>query len=146
MNIKVTQLNQNSQLIFPQTSAEAVLVKQGSVILTLDKVLNRKSGIIITPDNSGLNIEQNNDNTVSIKHSNPNIIPNNSPEPLQIQYDIKGHIINTEPMKKLKVLVNDKSLIETNGAEEKTLEFGNNFGIDSNNKINLKWNDINVTT
>lgn len=43
MIIQIKQIKENQQIIFPQTSAEAVLVKNpNKTIITLDKVLNKK--------------------------------------------------------------------------------------------------------
>lgn len=39
---EIKQLQQNKQIFFPQTVAEAVLVKTENGITTLNKILNRK--------------------------------------------------------------------------------------------------------
>jgi hypothetical protein len=43
---------------------------------------------------------------VIILHSNPIISPNETPEPKLIKYDNRGHIIETSPVKSLKIFVN----------------------------------------
>jgi hypothetical protein len=54
MNILVKQLKHQGSAIAPQTIAEAVLVKQGNSVITLDKALELKQNTIITPNDSGL--------------------------------------------------------------------------------------------
>lgn len=140
MEIAIKQLSQNSKVIFPQTAAEAVLVKKGSAIITLDKALSFKLEAIETPAGSGLNSYQQG-STIVITHSNTSVTPNQKPEPLLVQHDDKGHIVNTLPMKSFTVMVDGEKIIESNGAEDKTLMFGDDFKVD-NKGIALKWTNI----
>lgn len=139
MELEIKQLKQGNQIIVPQTTAEAVLVKTDSQqIIRLDQALSSKSGIIITPDNSGLTISNKN-GKVEINHSTI-IAPNKDFKSLKVKYNSSGHIIETIPVSKLNVIVNN-SKIEYNGDEEKSISFGDNFIIDNNN-IELTWKNI----
>ena len=42
MNLTIKQLTQNGTIFVPQTVSEAVLVKNGEQVITLDKALARK--------------------------------------------------------------------------------------------------------
>lgn len=139
MELEIKQLKQGNQIIVPQTTAEAVLVKTDSQqIIRLDQALSSKSGIIITPDNSGLTISNKN-GKVEINHSTI-IAPNKDFKSLKVKYNSSGHIVETTPVSKLNVIVNN-SKIEYNGDEEKSISFGDNFIIDNNN-IELTWKNI----
>ena len=138
MNIK--QLSQNSKIIFPQTVSEAVLVKKGTTIITLDQALSFKLESVGAPAGSGLNTYQQG-TTVLVTHSNPSITPNETPKPLLLQHDAKGHIVATEAAKSFIVTVNGQQFVESNGSEEKILPLGDDFTIDNNN-VTLKWNNI----
>lgn len=138
MNIK--QLSQNSKIIFPQTVSEAVLVKKGAAVITLDRALSFKLESVEAPAGSGLNTYQQG-TTVLVTHANPSITPNDQPEPLLVQHDDKGHIIASKPAKSFIVTVNGQQFVESNGAEEKILPLGDDFTVDNNN-IALKWNNI----
>lgn len=140
MGVIIKQLSQNSKIIFPQTSAEAVLVKKGQQVVTLDKALQFKLESIETAPGSGLSSYQQG-STVIITHSNPSVTPNETPQPLLIQHDSKGHIIGTSPVKKLSVLINNQPLVESDGSEDKNIMFGDDFGVDNNNIV-LKWKEI----
>lgn len=49
MEIIVKQLKQGDNIIFPQTSAEAVIAKSQGQVITLDKIVSKKT--IITVNN-----------------------------------------------------------------------------------------------
>lgn len=140
MKATIKQLTKNNIVLFPQTSAEAVLVKRGDQVLTLDRILSLKLESIEAPTDSGLQVSQTGQ-TAIIKHSNPTIETNSTPEPLLIQHDHKGHIISKAPFKKFTITIQNQPLIETNGSEDKTLNFGDDFAADGNN-IKLKWTNI----
>lgn len=140
MSILIKQLKQNNQVLFPQTAAEAVLVKRGTTVITLDQILSLKIESVEAPADSGL-VTSITGQQVIVRHSNPTIEPNTSPEPLLIQYDNKGHIINKIPAGKFTITVGGQPLVETNGAEDKNLNFGDDFTTDGVS-IKLKWNNI----
>lgn len=140
MEVTVKQLTQNSKVLFPQTSAEAVLVKKGNTVVTLDTALQYKLESIETPSNSGLTASQTGQSVV-IQHSNPVIEPNTVPEPLLVQHDSRGHIINKLPMGKFTITVGGQNIVETNGSEDENLTFGDDFTTDGVN-VKLKWNNI----
>lgn len=142
--MEIKQLSQNGKIIFPQTASEAVLVKKDSTVITLDKALAYKLESVETPVGSGLNAYRQG-TTVILTHSNQTIVSNNSPEPLLVQHDTRGHIIATKPAQKFIVAVNGQKIIESNGSEEKVLPFGDDFTVDNNN-IQLKWININGDT
>lgn len=139
MIITVKQLKQNEQIIAPQTIAEAVLVNEKTGIITLNTALDRKIEKIITPDDSGLicSVE---DKNVIITHSNT-ITANNSPQPVLLQYDNTGHIVDTKPLGKVTVFVNETPYAVLDGSEDKGINFGDDFCTD-NDKIQLNWNNI----
>ena len=140
MELHIKQLKQGSQIIVPQTTAEAVLVKHNEEIIRLDQALALKSGLIITPAGSGLNsFDQN--NTVVITHSNI-IEPTDTTSPLMIKDDSHGHIIESEAILPLNVIVNGQSYISHTGAEQNVLKLGDDFTTDEENNINLTWTNI----
>ena len=58
MELTIKQLKQHGQIFVPQTTAEAVLVKDGEdgeKVITLDNMLERKIEQIITPAVSTMN-------------------------------------------------------------------------------------------
>lgn len=136
MELEIKQLKHGSYIFAPQTTAEAVLVKRGDIVIRLDEALTLKSGHIITPVSSGLKSFQQDDNVV-ITHSN-NVEAVEQPSPLMIAYDQHGHVTKSTPLNKLNVTVNETSHIEFTGAEEKSLNFGDDFTVE-NNKIKLNW-------
>lgn len=140
MVLTVKQLKQNNQIIVPQTIAEAVLVKQNNAVITLDTALKNKQNTIITPNDSGL-IQYEQNNSVILTHSN-NITANDKPKAILVQHDNHGHIIATEPMKKLTVSVEDKPIIEHDGSADNNLNFGDDFETDITNTIKLKFNNL----
>lgn len=140
MELPIKQLKQNSQIFVPQTVAEAVLVKDNGQVITLNTLLERKLEQIITPANSGL-IAYPQGKSVVLSHSN-SISANNTPEPVNIKYDSRGHIIEVEATKKLMVTVNQKGYMEYNGSNDMNLALGDDFGTDDGNNIMLKWNNL----
>ena len=140
MELQIKQLQQGSQIFVPQTIAEAVLVNQEGLIVRLDEVLNSKSGTIITPAGSGLNSYQQ-DGKIVLTHTN-NITPDSELKPVQIAYDSHGHITKASPILPLNIIVDDTKIITYTGNEESTLELGDDFATDENNKIKLNWSNI----
>lgn len=140
MNILVKQLKHQGSAIAPQTIAEAVLVKQGSSVITLDKALELKQNTIITPDDSGLTQNYQN-NTVILTHSN-NIEANEKPQALLIKYDSHGHITETVPTGKTTISVQNTTVIESNNLEDQNLNFTDDFEIVDKNNIKLKFNNL----
>lgn len=140
MEYLIKQLSQNSQIFFPQTSAEAVVVKDNEEITTLDKFLQKKIENVVAPAGSGLQSYKQNQNVI-ITHSN-SIEPNSNPSSTLIKYDNRGHIIEVAPFGKLQIKVNQNQYIEYNGQISQELLMGDDFGIDNNNNIIIKWNNI----
>lgn len=139
MKINIKQLKQNNQIIAPQTTAEAVLVKHGSTVSTLDNVLKKKIEQVIAPAGSGLSYIATKE-TVIIKHSNE-VDPIEEARPLLIKYNSTGHITGSTPMGKLTVTVNDVKHVEIDGTSDQTISMGDDFRVD-NNIINLNWNNL----
>lgn len=139
MDLPVKQLKQHGEVFVPQTTSEAVLVKQGTTIYTLDKVLEKKVEQIITPAGSGLNAYKQG-TSIIVTHSNI-ITANDNPQAVKVKYDNRGHIVETAPVSNLNVIVDTEGYTQYNGDAERNLMFGDDFGID-NNKIALKWNNI----
>lgn len=138
--MQIKQLKQGSQIIVPQTTAEAVLVKHNEGILRLDQVLSLKSGLILTPAGSGLNSYEQ-DNSVIITHSNV-IEPTDSASPIMIKYDSHGHITESKEILPLNIIVNGINHISHTGADQNTLKLGDDFTTDEDNNINLNWINI----
>lgn len=141
MIITLKQLKKSGEVFAPQTVAEAVLVKDGENIITLNNLLEKKLENIVTPVSSGLQAYPQGKSVV-ITHSNT-ITANESPAPVQIQYDNHGHIISTTPIGKTTVIVNNGNTYTVlDGTEDKEIRFGDDFDTDENNNIKLKWNNI----
>ena len=139
MDLPVKQLKQYGAVFVPQTTAEAVLVKEGTTVYTLDKILEKKVEQIITPAGSGLNSYKQG-TSIIVTHSNI-ITANDELQTVKVKYDNRGHIVETAPVSNLNVIVDTEGYTQYNGDEERNLMFGDDFGID-NNKIALKWNNI----
>lgn len=139
MDLEIKQLKQYDKVFVPQTTAEAVLVKEGTVVYTLDKVLEKKVEQVKTPAGSGLNSYKQG-TSIIVTHSNT-ITANDTPQSVKVKYDNRGHIVETAPVEKLNVIVDNEGYTQYNGDEERNLLFGDDFGIDQN-KIALKWNNI----
>lgn len=140
MKLTIKQLAQNGTIFVPQTVAEAVVVKNGEQIITLDQVLDKKIEEIVTPVDSGLQTTRNG-KSVIITHSNE-ITTNTEPQPLLIQHDSRGHIIYTKAAGKLIVQVNSKPLLAVDGSQDQELKFGSDFEIDEDKQIILKWTQL----
>lgn len=140
MELTIKQLKQHGQIFVPQTTAEAVLVKDGEEVITLDNMLEKKVEQIITPAGSGL-VAYKQDKNVIITHSN-SITANESPSSVKVRYDNRGHIIETVPTNDIVVIVDQQGYLQYNGSEDRNLLLGNDFGIDEDNKIILKWNHL----
>lgn len=140
MKMNIKQLQQYGEVFVPQTSAEAVVVNTGTDITTLDKVLQTKVDTVITPAGSGLTSLKSNNQLVII-HSN-SITPNDTATSVKIQYDSRGHIVQTEPTAKLTIVVNNKEYSNYNGDEKRAVLFGDDFKIDDDLNITLRWNNL----
>lgn len=140
MDLTIKQLQQYGEAFIPQTAAEAVLVKSGEEVITLDNMLQRKLERIVTPANSGLNSYQQGINVI-LTHSN-SIEANEAPIPVKVQYDNRGHIVGTAPINKNRVMVNNQLYNEYDGSEDQIMLMGDDFEIDKDKKIILKWNNI----
>lgn len=139
MELNIKQLKQHGQIFVPQTTAEAVLVKDNGAVITLNDLLDKKIENIITPVGSGLNSYKQDKNTI-ITHSNL-ITANESPSAIKVKYDNRGHIIETSPMEQLSVVVNGSKSVQYNGSESQEMNLGDDFDLDQN-KIKLRWNHI----
>lgn len=140
MKLPIKQLKQNKKIFVPQTTAEAVLVKHNSQILTLNKVLDKKIEQVITPAGSGLTYIANGPQII-INHSN-SIEPVEETKPLQIKFDNRGHVVETKPMGKLTIVINNTKHIEADGTSDQVLSMGDDFAVDESN-VKLKWTEIN---
>ena len=144
MELTIKQLKQHGQIFVPQTTAEAVLVKNTEngveKVITLDNILERKIEQIITPAGSGLQAFEQGSN-ITLVHSN-SITANESPSSVKIKYDNRGHIVETVPTSRMTVIVDQEGYFQYNGSEDQNLLLGDDFGIDKDNKITLKWNYI----
>lgn len=138
MELTIKQLKQHGQIFVPQTTTEAVLVKDGEEVITLDNMLERKIEQIITPAGSGLQAFKQGSNII-LAHSN-SITANESPSSVKVKYDSRGHIVEVAPTSKMTVVVDQEGYFQYNGSEDRNLLLGNDFGIDEDNKIILKWN------
>ncbi len=135
MSNKLVKVILAGEQVFPQTVAESVLVN-GTQVLTLDKVLNRKIEQVVTNQDSGLTSEKSG-TTVTISHTNK-ITPNDTPEARLIQYDQNGHIVNTQPFKSQTVIVNGDTFATYDGSKDSVLNLGDDFKIEDNS-ISLAW-------
>lgn len=143
MELTIKQLKQHGQIFVPQTTAEAVLVKDGKdgeEVITLDNMLERKIEQIITPAGSGLQAFKQEKN-ITLTHSN-SITANESPSSVKVKYDNRGHIVEVAPTSNVTVIVDQEGYLQYNGSEDRNLLLGNDFGIDEDNKIILKWNHL----
>lgn len=143
----VVQLTQNKKVFAPQTIAEAVLVKQNSTIITLDKVLekiNTKINTKLTADES-ISITQNIDeNSIKIGHTNT-ITPSPQLAPIKVAVDKNGHITNYSPLETTTIKIEGAEDITIDGSEAVNIQFGNDFRKDNDNNITLHWNNYGNT-
>lgn len=135
MDNKLIKVILAKEQVFPQTVAEAVLIKNGQVT-TLDKILPRKIEQIITSEDSGL-VSSREGVSIMINHANK-ITPNDIPKSRLIQYDQNGHIIKVEPTKTQTVLVNNTVYSQYDGNTDSNIKFGDDFKV-IDNKISLTW-------
>lgn len=143
MELTIKQLKQHGQIFVPQTTAEAVLVKDGKdgeKVITLDNMLERKIEQITTSAGSGLQAFKKEKNII-LTHSN-SITANESPSSVKVKYDNRGHIVEVAPTSNVTVIVDQEGYLQYNGSEDRNLLLGNDFGIDEDNKIILKWNHL----
>lgn len=140
MELTIKQLKQHGQIFVPQTTAEAVLVKDGEEVITLDNMLGRKIEQVITPAGSGLSAYKQGKNII-LTHSN-SITANESPSSVKVKYDSRGHIVEAIPASAITVIVDQEGYLQYNGSEDRNLLLGNDFEIDEDNKIILKWNHL----
>ena len=138
MDNKLIKVILAKEQVFPQTVAEAVLIKNGQVT-TLDKILPRKIEQIITSEDSGL-VSSREGVSIMINHANK-ITPNDIPKSRLIQYDQNGHIIKVEPTKTQTVLVNNTVYSQYDGNTDSNIKFGDDFKV-IDNKISLTWGEI----
>lgn len=141
MKLQIKQLKQNSQIIIPRTTAEAVLVKHDNQVKRLDIVLQQKIESVNAPAGSGLKVLMTTPTQAIITHTNE-IEPNIEPKPLLLKHDNRGHIVETAPIKPLKVVVDEEVHVDYDGSEEQILQMGDDFTLDENNKIKLNWNNL----
>lgn len=106
MELTIKQLKQHGQIFVPQTTAEAVLVKDGEEVITLDNMLERKIEQIITPAGSGLQAFKQGSNII-LAHSN-SITANESPSSVKVKYDSRGHIVEVAPTSEMTVVVDQE--------------------------------------
>ncbi len=145
MELPIKQLKQHGKTFVPQTISEAVLVNEEqldgtTMVFTLDSVLDRKVENIITPAGSGLQAIKS-DKNIYINHSN-SIIPNESASPVIIKYDGRGHIVETKPLGKVTMIINQNGYIQYDGSQDKNIVLGDDFDTDTDNNIILKWNHL----
>lgn len=133
---------QNNEIFVPQTTAEAVLVKHNNAVKRLDVVLEQKLETISSPLDSGLKVLKTGPTSITITHENEVTPITNDLKPLLLTHDSHGHITKSQTVKSLKIIVADKEPIEYNGVEEKTIQMGDDFTLDENNKIKLNWNNL----
>ena len=138
MNTEVRRLKQGTTVFFPQTVADAVIVKDGSEVTTLKEVINRKVSIINSKANSGIIVSRTG-TSVDISHTNQ-VTPIEAIQPMQIAFDNNGHITNTLPLGKLVIMANSEKVLEADGTSDQELIFGDDFQKD-NNIITLRWNN-----
>ena len=142
MNYEIKRLKRGTSIFMPQTVAEAVLIKEGSDVTTLDKAINKKVEIITADQvKSGISAKRVG-SSVDISHINQ-ITPNNIMQPLQIQYDHNGHIIKTMPLGKVTLNIGKDSIV-MDGTSDQELNLGDDFHkIDKN--ILIRWNSYGTT-
>lgn len=140
MSNKLVKVILAGEQVFPQTVAESVLVN-GTQVLTLDKVLDRKIENIEALTGSNLKAIKSG-TSVIISHGNV-ITPNDTPEAKLVQFDQTGHIISVDDVKKQTVTVNGEVYSEYNGNAISIIALGDDFKINENNNISLIWGEIN---
>lgn len=137
MELKIKQLKQNNQIFIPLTTAEAVLVKQGTEVRTLKKVLDTKIDTVIT--GSGLQVTPSGP-TLYLKHTNT-VEPVAECKPLQLSFDDTGHVSGAKPLGKLTIVVGDKKAIDHDGTQDNAFVMGDDFTLDDQ-VIKLNWTNL----
>lgn len=140
MNLTIKQLTQNGTIFVPQTVSEAVLVKNGEQVITLDKALARKLENIETPEDSGLTAQRQESNVI-ITHTNK-IAASGPVSPMQIQYDNNGHIVQSQPLGKSTITIKGNTYAVIDGTKDVDIQLGDDFDIDDSNNIKLQWNNL----
>lgn len=140
MELEIKQLSQNGKIFVPQTTAEAVLVKNENEVTTLDTALSKKQPIIITPAGSGL-VQYSQTDSVIITHSNT-VTATDTLQNMLISHDGHGHITKSVPVGKTIITINGTSVITSGNISDQSLNFGENFELDSNKDVQLKWNNL----
>jgi hypothetical protein len=90
-------------MFIPLTTAEAVLVKQGTGVKNLKMVLDTKIDTVIT--GSGLQVTPSG-STLYLKHTST-VEPVAECKPLQLSFDETGHVSGAKPLGKLTIVVGD---------------------------------------
>lgn len=134
---QIKQLKQNSQIFFPQTSADAVLVKKDGTIILLSEALEQKIEDIAT--SSDLTRLKTNNGTLLLKHTNE-ITPDSLSAKI-IAYDSNGHITESKPTEKLYIAIDGEEYKAYDGNNTTVLDLGDDFEV-QNDKIQLKWNNV----
>lgn len=141
MNLPLKFLSQNSEPFVPVTTAEAVMVLHPTGVKRLDQVLNFKIEEIVTPAGSGLTSYRQNNGAVLVAHSN-NITPSTEEfKPKLIKYDNRGHIVDTQDVGQLKVVINGTAYQQYDGSQEKFISFGADF-MNDDGDIQIRWYDL----
>lgn len=140
MELTIKLLQQNNENFVPLTVSEAVLVKHEDSVKTLAKVLQVKLEKATTDNDDSLTVSTDG-NVLTVKHQE-RVTANFAPTPVLIQYDKFGHIVETAPVKKLTVKIQNEEYINHDGSEESSVNFGDDFTT-IDNKITLNWNDLN---
>lgn len=153
MELTVKLLQQNNENFVPLTVSEAVLVKHEDSVKTLAKVLQVKLEKATTDNDDSLTVSTT-DTTLTVSHKQrfaekedleSNILTSPASTkltPVLLKHDNFGHIVETEPVKKLIVKIQNVEYINHDGSEENSVNFGDDFTT-TDNKITLNWNNLN---
>lgn len=139
MGLKIKQLKQHNEVFVPITAAEAVLVRHKGAIAPLTRVLDEKVETIDVSEDPSLEVQQSGP-LVLLRHKSK-ITANDAPQPLLLRHDSAGHIVETQPMGRLTVKVNDAVHLEVNGTNDASLNMGDDFTVD-NLIIKLNWSNL----
>lgn len=136
MGLKIKQLKQHDEVFVPITTAEAVLVRHSGTIAPLSRVLNEKIETIDVTEDPSLEVQK--DGPLVLLRHTSKITANNAPQPLLLRHDSAGHIVETQPMGRLTVNVNNAVHLEVDGTNDTSLNMGDDFTVD-NMIIKLNW-------
>lgn len=139
MEMQIKQLKQGSQIIVPQTVAEAVLINTKNNTITLNEALSYKQNTLITPAESGL-VQYPQNNSVILMHSN-NVTATDTLESRLIKYDNNGHITESAVEGKIIITLNNEKILESGTTIDQSLNLGDDFRQDDN-IIGLNWNSF----